>query len=297
ERRGTLFETEGPAHHVPRQRRFCFQGLVIEDLDGWDKFYRCVVEETIRQANERLDRFRVSLGDWLHPQLNWPTEDWQQQLDLFVEHTRYYGLIIEPECVQTLHDLLEARVNGTGAFAALGPYDAQQKRAATDVPIQVAAAVALDQGSGVVPRTLQAQDERRSDGGGSWSQSQEHLELSERVTFVGRVLARGRTVGRQVVYEHPEHGAQRNVEMTVYVDDMRAPFGRMVMCHMIADTSDELHAMARSIGVRRKWCQSEGTSKEHYDICLRKREEAVELGAVEITWTALGRMLRGRSRP
>ncbi len=71
--------------------------------------------------------------------------------------------------------------------------------------------------------------------------------------------------------------------MTVYVDDMRAPFGRMVMCHMIADTSDELHAMARSIGVRRKWCQGEGTAKEHYDICLAKRKMAVEAGAQEIT--------------
>ena len=119
----------------------------MDDLDGWDKFYRCVIEETIRQANERLDRFRVSLGDWLYGQINWPTDDWEQQLDLFVEHTRYYGLVIQPECIQSLHDLLEARVNGTGPFAVLGPYDAGRKRAATDAPIQLAAAVALDDGT------------------------------------------------------------------------------------------------------------------------------------------------------
>ncbi len=83
--------------------------------------------------------------------------------------------------------------------------------------------------------------------------------------------------------------------MTVYVDDMRAHFGRMIMCHMIADTSDELHAMARSIGVRRKWCQGERTSREHYDICLGKRKVAVECGAVEITWTETGRMIQERS--
>ena len=83
--------------------------------------------------------------------------------------------------------------------------------------------------------------------------------------------------------------------MTVYVDDMRAQFGRMVMCHMIADASDELHAMARSIGVRRRWCQHEGTWKEHYDVCLSRRAMAVAAGAVEITWRDAGTMMRDRS--
>lgn len=72
--------------------------------------------------------------------------------------------------------------------------------------------------------------------------------------------------------------------MTVYVDDMRAPFGRMVMCHMIADSDGELHAMAAKIGVARRWWQSpEKTSGSHYDIALSKRALAVQLGAVEIT--------------
>lgn len=79
--------------------------------------------------------------------------------------------------------------------------------------------------------------------------------------------------------------------MTVYVDDMRAKFGRMVMCHMLADTDDELHAMAARIGVQRRWWQSpEKTSGSHYDIALSKRALAVAAGAIEITWRQAGAM-------
>lgn len=70
--------------------------------------------------------------------------------------------------------------------------------------------------------------------------------------------------------------------MTVYVDSMRARFGRMVMCHMVADTSEELHAMAQRIGLQRRLCQHEGTYKEHYDIALSKRKLALAAGAQEI---------------
>ena len=74
-----------------------------------------------------LDRFRVSLGDWLYAMLNWPTDDWREQLNLFVEHTRYYALIIEPDSIRTINDLFEAHVNGTGPFAVLGPYGGEQR--------------------------------------------------------------------------------------------------------------------------------------------------------------------------
>lgn len=69
--------------------------------------------------------------------------------------------------------------------------------------------------------------------------------------------------------------------MTAYVDDMRAPFGRMLMCHLIADSDVELHAMADAIGVARRWHQR--TSSSHYDIALTKRALAIKAGAVEIT--------------
>lgn len=84
--------------------------------------------------------------------------------------------------------------------------------------------------------------------------------------------------------------------MTVYVDSMRAPYRGMLMCHMLADTDDELHAMADRIGVSRRWHQKPGTPHSHYDICLTKRARAVAAGAVEITWREAGRIVMARRR-
>ncbi|WP_236202206.1 DUF4031 domain-containing protein [Pseudomonas pseudonitroreducens] len=72
--------------------------------------------------------------------------------------------------------------------------------------------------------------------------------------------------------------------MPVYVDDMRAPFGRLIMCHMFADTDDELLSMADKIGVQRKWHQHPGTIKSHFDICLSKKALAIQHGAAEIDY-------------
>jgi hypothetical protein len=80
--------------------------------------------------------------------------------------------------------------------------------------------------------------------------------------------------------------------MPVYIDDMRAPFGRMLLCHMIADTTQELLEMADAIGVARKWIQHPGTPSEHFDIALTKRAAAVRRGAVEITWRQCGAMTK-----
>ena len=81
----------------------------------------------------------------------------------------------------------------------------------------------------------------------------------------------------------------------VYVDNMRASFGRMVMCHMIADSTEELLAMADRIGVQRKWLQAKGTHREHFDICGSKRKLAVQAGAKEITMKELVRINLGKS--
>jgi hypothetical protein len=70
----------------------------------------------------------------------------------------------------------------------------------------------------------------------------------------------------------------------VYVDDMYAPYGRMKMCHLVADTTVELNAMADAIGVARRWIQDAGTWREHYDVCTTKRQLAVKAGAKEIKY-------------
>lgn len=84
--------------------------------------------------------------------------------------------------------------------------------------------------------------------------------------------------------------------MSVYVDDMEAPYGRMVMCHMIADTPEELREMARRIRVPLRWIQSAGTYREHFDICKSKRKDALFFGAKPVTWEQLGRMIHARRR-
>ena len=84
--------------------------------------------------------------------------------------------------------------------------------------------------------------------------------------------------------------------MTVYVDNMHAKFGRMIMCHMIADTTLELYEMADMIGVARKWIQDAGTTREHFDIALTKKAKAISHGAKLIDAKELGRILHERNK-
>lgn len=79
--------------------------------------------------------------------------------------------------------------------------------------------------------------------------------------------------------------------MSVYVDGGRNPFRRMVMCHMIADTLDELHAMARNIGLWPEWFQADA-STPHYDLSKAKRALAVSLGAIEVDRRRLVEIIR-----
>jgi hypothetical protein len=82
--------------------------------------------------------------------------------------------------------------------------------------------------------------------------------------------------------------------MAVYVDSLRAPYRGMVMCHMLADSTAELLAMADRIGVDRKHLQDAGSYREHLDICLTRRAAALEAGALEVSLSELGRIIRLR---
>lgn len=74
--------------------------------------------------------------------------------------------------------------------------------------------------------------------------------------------------------------------MAVYVGVSMWPYGRMIMCHMVADTDEELDEMATKLGIR----QSKQEPKRdkgmaalvHYDISKSKRKEAVAFGAIAL---------------
>jgi len=64
------------------------------------------------------------------------------------------------------------------------------------------------------------------------------------------------------------------------------------MCHMLADTHQELLEMADNIGMARKWIQHAMSEKEHFDIPEKKRALALSCGAKEISRRDVVRLIR-----
>lgn len=81
--------------------------------------------------------------------------------------------------------------------------------------------------------------------------------------------------------------------MSVYVDSAFIPYGRMLMCHMIADTLPELHNMAHHLGMLLTWFQyPPKASFPHYDISKAYRARAIALGAIEVDRRQLAEHMR-----
>lgn len=70
--------------------------------------------------------------------------------------------------------------------------------------------------------------------------------------------------------------------MSVYVDDAVTLWRGRRWAHLMADTLDELHAMAERLGVPRRAFQDKH-SGAHYDLTEELREQALRLGAIAIS--------------
>ncbi len=87
--------------------------------------------------------------------------------------------------------------------------------------------------------------------------------------------------------------------MSVYVDPLttgavpKAFRWTSRSCRLYADTLEELHAMARAIGMRREWLQT-ADGLPHYDLVPARRAMAVERGAIEHSREQAAQFVRSR---
>jgi hypothetical protein len=74
----------------------------------------------------------------------------------------------------------------------------------------------------------------------------------------------------------------RDVKM-VYIDDAFVPDGKgRTFCHLMADSSQELEAFARRLGIPQAWKHN-----DHYDIVAAKRQWVIRNGARPVKPEAL----------
>ena len=82
--------------------------------------------------------------------------------------------------------------------------------------------------------------------------------------------------------------------MAVYVDNARLAWRGRRWCHLVADSLDELHGFAKSLGLKRGWFQAQA-SLPHYDVTVEVRDLALSRGAMQAdrrTLVLLGRQLK-----
>lgn len=84
--------------------------------------------------------------------------------------------------------------------------------------------------------------------------------------------------------------------VAVYIDDSRIRWRGREWSHLIADTTEELHAFAGRLGLERAWCHRRPARpwKDHYDIPEAKRQVAMRRGARPITCREAAEMLRAK---
>jgi hypothetical protein len=87
--------------------------------------------------------------------------------------------------------------------------------------------------------------------------------------------------------------------VTCYVDTVRdypdAGLRFERFCHLLADTREELHAMADELGIPSRFFQDHPW-RWHHDLPEPLRPRALELGARELTLHEVGALLRERKR-
>jgi hypothetical protein len=85
--------------------------------------------------------------------------------------------------------------------------------------------------------------------------------------------------------------------MACYVDTVRSYPGAGLRytryCHLLADTPEELYAMADALGIPDRFYQDHPW-RWHHDLPEHLRERAVELGAQELTLREVGALLARR---
>ncbi len=85
--------------------------------------------------------------------------------------------------------------------------------------------------------------------------------------------------------------------MAVYVDRLQsypdAGLRFTEFCHLLADTREELDAMADEIGMPRRFFQDHPW-RWHYDLPEHLRVQAISLGALEVKAQFVGSLLKRR---
>jgi hypothetical protein len=91
---------------------------------------------------------------------------------------------------------------------------------------------------------------------------------------------------------------KRTVVVSCYVDGLANRGWKLRghsvrSCHLIADSLNELHEMARAIGMKREWFQAPPqASLPHYDLTAPRRAEALNRGSIPLDRRAFVAKLR-----